>query len=75
MTDTPGIPERPSAGWYLDPDGRMVPRWWDGAYWTEATRALSRKQSIPVRSCHSSYSDSCEWMRLIQSRRTTPIPR
>jgi hypothetical protein len=51
MTDIPGIPERPSAGWYLDPDVRMVLRRWDGARWTEptrASRASSRSLCGPV---------------------------
>lgn len=26
-------------GWYYDPFGQMAKRWWDGARWTENTRA------------------------------------
>jgi hypothetical protein len=27
----------PPPGWYRDPDGRDVQRWWDGQAWTEHT--------------------------------------
>jgi len=28
----------PSAGWYPDPAGAPVDRWWDGAQWTPYTQ-------------------------------------
>ncbi|MDE3205135.1 MAG: DUF2510 domain-containing protein [Acidobacteriota bacterium] len=31
---TPTQPAR-AAGWYADPSGRHMKRWWDGARWTE----------------------------------------
>lgn len=33
MTDS-GV-ARPPAGWYADPEGRPMNRWWDGLTWTE----------------------------------------
>ena len=29
----------PPAGWYADPQGMPVIRWWDGNTWTEHTQA------------------------------------
>jgi hypothetical protein len=28
----------PAAGWYADPDGQPIQRYWDGTAWTEHTR-------------------------------------
>jgi hypothetical protein len=34
-----GIKGTPTAGWYRDPYGQPVLRWWDGARWSEQTHA------------------------------------
>lgn len=36
----------PAAGWYPDPVGRDVQRWWDGSAWTDEvqTRGTYRRQ-------------------------------
>jgi hypothetical protein len=33
---------RPSGGWYPDPDGLTLKRWWDGTQWTLARRTYWR---------------------------------
>src|SRR5665213_467790 len=38
----PAAPQGPPPGWYLDPDGKEVERWWDGTKWSDVT------QPIPV---------------------------
>ncbi|MGG2463093.1 DUF2510 domain-containing protein [Streptomyces sp. RGM 3693] len=35
MTQQPAVPQ----GWYQDPSGAPVLRWWDGYRWTEHTQA------------------------------------
>ncbi|WP_158862973.1 DUF2510 domain-containing protein [Leifsonia sp. AG29] len=37
----------PAAGWYADPTGAPIARWWSGAGWTEHTRELPRPQVAP----------------------------
>jgi hypothetical protein len=32
---TPSAPELPPFGWYPDPAGTAMLRWWDGRQWTE----------------------------------------
>ncbi|WP_082097035.1 DUF2510 domain-containing protein [Demequina gelatinilytica] len=32
------MPDSPPSGWYNDPSGAPVERWWDGAAWAEHTR-------------------------------------
>jgi hypothetical protein len=31
-------PQGPPPGWYADPNGQPVQRWWDGYLWTEHTQ-------------------------------------
>ena len=33
------VPQGPPPGWYLDPDGGALQRWWDGTQWTEVKQA------------------------------------
>lgn len=40
MSDGPRVPLRQPPGWYVDPGGRGLLRWWDGNRWAEATRPL-----------------------------------
>jgi hypothetical protein len=46
--DSPS-PFQPPAGWYLDPEGLQVLRWWDGAQWTFHSQPLPapRQESPP----------------------------
>jgi Protein of unknown function (DUF2510) len=37
MTNVSGMPATPP-GWYPDPQGAPISRWWDGAQWTEHTQ-------------------------------------
>lgn len=34
----PPAPTGPPPGWYADPNGAPVQRWWDGTRWTEHTQ-------------------------------------
>ena len=38
MAGTPRTPTGPPAGWYEDPNGQPVLRWWDGQRWSEHTQ-------------------------------------
>jgi hypothetical protein len=38
MTDGSGTPAGPAAGWYPDPAGQPVLRWWDGSSWRKQTQ-------------------------------------
>ncbi len=38
MANDPRVRFRQSPGWYTDPRGRNVLRWWDGQSWTERTK-------------------------------------
>lgn len=40
MTSPPG----PPSGWYNDPQGVPVERWWDGVRWTEHTKRFPQSQ-------------------------------
>ncbi|MDI3407101.1 DUF2510 domain-containing protein [Streptomyces cavernicola] len=40
-------------GWYPDPAAPHVERWWDGAAWTEHTRAAGLPGTVPVGAPHS----------------------
>ena len=52
MTSGTGAPVGPPAGWYPDPAGQPVLRWWDGVRWGEQTQAaappVGMPQMIPV---------------------------
>jgi len=37
-------PQGPPPGWYLDPDGGDLQRWWDGTQWTEVKQASPSPQ-------------------------------
>lgn len=39
MTERTGTPTGPPPGWYNDPRGHDVLRWWDGSRWGEQTQA------------------------------------
>jgi hypothetical protein len=41
----PAAPQGPPPGWYLDPDGGSLQRWWDGTRWTEFKQGSSLPQS------------------------------
>lgn len=43
MTETP----LPSPGWYPDPSGSEVLRWWDGERWTDSTHPLPGGEAAP----------------------------
>jgi Domain of unknown function (DUF4333)/Protein of unknown function (DUF2510) len=36
----PQDPRQPAPGWYLDPGGQQVLRWWDGTQWSQHTQPL-----------------------------------
>lgn len=38
---TPPPPSNPPAGWYSDPEGAALQRWWNGATWTEHAQAAT----------------------------------
>jgi hypothetical protein len=40
MANDPRVRSRQSPGWYTDPRGRNVLRWWDGQSWTERTKDM-----------------------------------
>ncbi|WP_275464723.1 phospholipid scramblase-related protein [Streptomyces noursei] len=44
MTEHPAVPQ----GWYQDPSGAAVLRWWDGARWTEHTQAAPPQVPAPA---------------------------
>jgi hypothetical protein len=46
MPDATGQPGWPP-GWYPDPDGQPVLRWWDGGDWTDDTRLLPAARTAP----------------------------
>jgi hypothetical protein len=43
----PQAPQAPPPGWYLDPDGGSLQRWWDGTRWTEFKQAPAASQADP----------------------------
>lgn len=43
-----GVPQGPAAGWYPDPDGQQVLRWWSGMGWTPHTQPLAGPQGGPA---------------------------
>lgn len=41
MNDAPASSSGVGQGWYRDPEGRPLDRYWDGTVWTEQTRPMS----------------------------------
>jgi len=54
----PQPPTGPPPGWYLDPNGLQVMRWWDGGQWGTHTQPLpaSREEPRPAQPGASAYS-------------------
>ncbi len=44
MSDVEGA--RPPAGWYADPEGRPMNRWWDGIEWTDQYAPLAAPSPV-----------------------------
>ena len=45
---SPSTPAQgPPAGWYLDPDGLNVQRWWSGTGWSDVTQQIPTPPSSP----------------------------
>lgn len=42
-------PAGPPAGWYRDPQGQPLERWWDGSTWTDHTRTPDAPPPPPPR--------------------------
>jgi hypothetical protein len=40
MSQPPQGPHQPQPGWYSDPGGEQVLRWWDGRGWTAQTMPM-----------------------------------
>jgi hypothetical protein len=49
MTTSAAPVSNVAAGWYVDPSGAPIQRWWDGRAWTDATQPNVPQQSpVPM---------------------------
>src|ERR1039457_2843304 len=50
--DDMGLPRRddgnPDPGWYPDPSGKAIERWWDGSAWSDQTRPYAAPTTAPT---------------------------
>lgn len=54
MTTTP-------AGWYPDPYGSPLLRWWDGTQWTDATHAPGQEAAAPPQTPQPAQQQTPQW--------------
>lgn len=47
MSESAHAPVGPPAGWYPDPEGQPVMRWWDGTSWREQTQVAAPNGTLP----------------------------
>jgi hypothetical protein len=67
VTPAPSPPtpaQGPPAGWYLDPDGLDVQRWWDGTKWSDVTQAIPVSAGGPP-SAMESLNNRLELLQLL----------
>jgi hypothetical protein len=49
----------PDPGWYPDPSGRALERWWDGNAWVRSDAALYRPYDGPYDRRAHLHADGC----------------